>query len=209
MCTVKNKNKIAIIYAKSFDFFSHLWYNILGKKIFKLLKNEGREMFSIGEKIVYPLHGAGIVEAIEQKEILGKKKKYYVMRVYSGNMTVLIPVDNCEEIGVRQVIDKTEAKKVVEYFKTEPLYDDDNWNRRQRENMVKLKSGDIYKVLDVLKDLLYRDKLKGLSTSERKALVNARQIIVSELVMSGFAGAEDIELIMDSIIDGLIKSEKG
>ncbi len=166
-------------------------------------------MFSIGEKIVYPLHGAGIVEAIEQKEILGKKKKYYVMRVYSGNMTVLIPVDNCEEIGVRQVIDKTEAKKVVEYFKTEPLYDDDNWNRRQRENMVKLKSGDIYKVLDVLKDLLYRDKLKGLSTSERKALVNARQIIVSELVMSGFAGAEDIELIMDSIIDGLIKSEKG
>ena len=166
-------------------------------------------MFSIGEKIVYPLHGAGIVEAIEQKEILGKKKKYYVMRVYSGNMTVLIPVDNCGEIGVRQVIDKTEAKKVVEYFKTEPLYDDDNWNRRQRENMVKLKSGDIYKVLDVLKDLLYRDKLKGLSTSERKALVNARQIIVSELVMSGFAGAEDIELIMDSIIDGLIKSEKG
>ncbi len=166
-------------------------------------------MFSIGEKIVYPLHGAGVVESIDEKEILGKKKKYYVMRVYSGNMTVLIPVDNCEEIGVRQVIDKTEAKKVVEYFKTEPLYDDDNWNRRQRENMVKLKSGDIYKVLDVLKDLLYRDKLKGLSTSERKALVNARQIILSELVMSGFAGAEDIELIMDSIIDGLIKSEKG
>lgn len=166
-------------------------------------------MFSIGEKIVYPLHGAGVVEAIDEKEILGKKKKYYVMRVYSGNMTVLIPVDNCEEIGVRQVIDKTEAKKVVEYFKTEPLYDDDNWNRRQRENMVKLKSGDIYKVLDVLKDLLYRDKLKGLSTSERKALVNARQIIVSELVMSGFADIEDIELIMDSIIDSLIKSEKG
>lgn len=166
-------------------------------------------MFSIGEKIVYPLHGAGVVEAIEEKEILGKKKKYYVMRVFSGNMTVLIPVDNSEEIGVRQVIDKTEAKKVVEYFKTEPLYDDDNWNRRQRENMIKLKSGDIYKVLDVLKDLLYRDKLKGLSTSERKALVNARQIIVSELVMSEFAGTEDIELIMDSIIDGLIKSEKG
>ena len=166
-------------------------------------------MFSIGEKIVYPLHGAGVVEAIDEKEILGNKKKYYVMRVYSGIMTVLIPVDNCEEIGVRQVIDKTEAKKVVEYFKTEPLYDDDNWNRRQRENMVKLKSGDIYKVLDVLKDLLYRDKLKGLSTSERKALVNARQIIVSELVMSGFADIEDIELIMDSIIDSLIKSEKG
>ena len=124
-------------------------------------------------------------------------------------MTLLIPVDNCEEIGVRNVIDKSEAKKVIEYFKTEPLYDDENWNRRQRENMNKIKSGDIYKVLDVLKDLLYRDKLKGLSTSERKALGSAKQIVISELIMSGFASDEDIELIMDTIVDGLIADKKG
>ena len=174
-----------------------------------LLKGRMQNMFAIGEKIVYPLHGAGTIEAIEEKEILGCKKKYYVMRVYSGNMTLLIPVDNCEEIGVRNIIDKAEAKKVIEYFKTEPLYDDDNWNRRQRENMNKIKSGDIYKVLDVLKDLLYRDKLKGLSTSERKALNSAKQIVVSELIMSGFASDEDIELIMDTIIDGLISNKEG
>lgn len=174
-----------------------------------LLKGRMQEMFAIGEKIVYPLHGAGTIEAVEEKEILGNKKKYYVMRVYSGNMTLLIPVDNCEEIGVRNIIDKSEAKKVIEYFKTEPLYDEDNWNRRQRENMQKIKSGDIYKVLDVLKDLLYREKLKGLSTSERKALCNAKQIVVSELIMSGFAGPDDIELIMDTIIDGLISNKKG
>ena len=166
-------------------------------------------MFAIGDKIVCPLHGAGTIEAIEEKIILGNKKKYYVMRVYCGNMTLLIPVDNCEEIGVRAVIDKEEAKKVLEHFKTEPLYDDENWNRRQRENMQKIKSGDVYKVLDALKALLYRDKLKGLSTSERKALVSARQIVVSELIMSGFASEEDIELIMDGIIENLITQQKG
>ena len=126
-----------------------------------------------------------------------RKKKYYVMRVYSGNMTLLIPVDNCEEIGVRNVIDKAEAKKVIEYFKTEPLYDDDNWNRRQRENMEKLKSGDIFRVAGVLKELMCREKRKGLSTSERKTLGSARQIILSELIMSEVAGENDIELILD------------
>ncbi len=166
-------------------------------------------MFAIGDKIVYPLHGAGTIEAIEEKEILGVKKKYYVMRVFCGNMTMLIPVDNCDEIGVRTVIDKKEAKEVLEYFKNEPLYDDENWNRRQRENMQKIKSGDIYKVLDALKALLYRERLKGLSTGERKALSSARQIIVSELIMSGFASREDIELIMDGIIDNLIIQQKG
>lgn len=165
-------------------------------------------MFAIGEKIVYPVHGAGTIEAIEEKEILGTKKQYYVMRVYIGNMTVLIPVDNCDEIGVRAVIDKEEAKKVVQYFKTEPLCDDDNWNRRLRENMLKLRSGDIYKVLDVLKDLLYRDKLKGLSTSERKALSSAKQIVVSELILSGFASIEDIEMIFDSIVEQIITDKK-
>jgi len=165
-------------------------------------------MFEIGDKIVYPLHGAGIVEAIEEKEILGQKKKYYVMRTFSGNMTVLIPMDNYEEIGVRAVIDSAEAKKVIEYFKNEPLYDDNNWNRRQRENLDKIKSGNIYKVLDVLKDLMYRDRKKGLSTSERKVLGNAKQIIISELVMSNFAEQEDIEMIMDSIVDGLLSSSE-
>lgn len=165
-------------------------------------------MFGIGDKIVYPLHGAGIVEGIEEKEILGQKKKYYVMRTFYGNMTVLIPMDNYEEIGVRAVIDTVEAKKVVEYFKNEPLYDDNNWNRRQRDNLDKIKSGNIYKVLDVLKDLMYRDRKKGLSTSERKVLGNARQIIISELVMSNFAEQEDVELILDTIVDNLINASE-
>lgn len=161
-------------------------------------------MYAIGDKIVYPLHGAGIIEAIEERVIMGKKQQYYIMRISSCNMTVMIPMNNCEEIGIRDVIDKDEARKVLENFKNEPLHLDDNWNRRQRENLVKIKSGDIYQVLCVLKDLLYRDKVKGLSTSERKILNNARQIIVSELVLSEIATKEDIEAIMDEVVSSLV-----
>lgn len=162
-------------------------------------------MYCIGDKIVYPLHGAGIIEAIEERVIMGKKQEYYIMRISTGSMTVMIPKQNCEEIGVRDVIDKTEAKRVLEYFKNEPLHLDDNWNRRQRQNIVRIKSGDIYQVLIVLKDLLYRDKTKGLSMSERKMLNNARQIIVSELVMSEVASKEDIEMIMEDVVSSLVK----
>lgn len=164
-------------------------------------------MFGVGDKVVYPIHGAGIIDAIEEKTVRGEKKKYFVMNVEYGKMTVLIPVDNCDEI-IRNVMDKAEAKKVIEYFKTEPLYDDSNWNRRQRDNLIKIKSGDIFKVLDVLKDLMYRDKTKGLSTSERKVLGNAKQIVVSELVMSGFADKEDVELILDEVIERLINNHE-
>lgn len=161
-------------------------------------------MYAIGDKIVYPLHGAGIIEAIEERVIMGKKQQYYIMRISSCNMTVMIPMNNCEEIGIRDVIDKDEARKVLENFKNEPLHLDDNWNRRQRENLVKIKSGDIYQVLCVLKDLLYRDRVKGLSTSERKILNNAKQIIVSELVLSEIATREDIEAIMDEVVSSLV-----
>ena len=162
-------------------------------------------MYAIGDKIVYPLHGAGIIEAIEERMIMGKKQKYYIMRISSCNMTVMIPMSNCEEIGIRDVIDKEEAKRVLENFKNEPLHLDDNWNRRQRENLIKIKSGDIYQVVSVLKDLLYRDMVKGLSTSERKILNNARQIIVSELVLSEIATKEDIEAIMEDVISSLVE----
>ena len=162
-------------------------------------------MYAIGDKIVYPLHGAGIIEAIEERMIMGKKQEYYIMRISSCNMTVMIPMSNCAEIGIRDVIDKEEAKRVLENFKNEPLHLDDNWNRRQRENLIKIKSGDIYQVVSVLKDLLYRDMVKGLSTSERKILNNARQIIISELVLSEIATKEDIESIMEEVISSLVE----
>lgn len=162
-------------------------------------------MYGIGDKIVYPLHGAGVIEAIEERVIMGKKQQYYIMRMNACNMTVMIPMQNCTEIGVRDIMSKDEAKKLLEAFKLEPVRMDDNWNRRQRENLVRIKSGDVYQVLSVLKELLIRDKTKGLSTSERKMLTNAKQIIISELVMSEVATKEDIESIMDEVVGALIK----
>ena len=118
----------------------------------------------------------------------------------------MIPMQNCDEIGVRFVIDKEEGAKVLEAFRKAPVCENTNWNKRHRENMQKIKTGDIYQVLDVVKELMYRDRSKGLSTSERKMLNNAKQIMVSELVMSKVAGQNDIESIMCDTVDELFEA---
>ena len=164
-------------------------------------------MYNIGDKIVYPMHGAGVIEAIEEKIILGKKQYYYIMKMtLTGEMTVMIPCQSCDEIGVRFVIDKNEGAKVLEAFRKAPIEENANWNKRHRDNMQKIKTGDIYQVLGVVKELMYRDKSKGLSTSERKMLNNAKQIMVSELVLSKVAGKNDIESIMCDTVDELFEA---
>lgn len=162
-------------------------------------------MYNIGDRIVYPMHGAGIIESIEEREILGNVQRYYIVRIpIASEMTLMLPVDKCTEIGVRDVISKDEACRVLETFRTVEIENDSNWNKRHRENMIKIKSGDIYQVLGVVKELMYRDKAKGLSTSERKMLNNARQIVISELVLSNVAGRDDIESIISDTIDEMI-----
>ncbi|MBS7299217.1 MAG: CarD family transcriptional regulator [Eubacteriales bacterium] len=161
-------------------------------------------MYAIGDKIVYPMHGAGIIEAIEERVVLGKKQNYYIMRIPAGDMTVMIPEESCEDIGVRFVISKDEAGKVLEEFRKIPVTEDNNWNKRHRENMMKIKSGDIYQVLGVVKELMLRDKQKGLSTSERKMLTSAKQIVISELVLSSVADKSDIESIMCDTVEQMI-----
>ncbi len=138
-------------------------------------------MFNIGDKIVYPTHGAGVIEAIEVKKILKEKQSYYIMRMPVGGIVLMIPVNNAEEIGIRSVVDKKEAKKVVAAFGDAVGEFNENWNKRYRENMLKIRSGDIYEVLEVVKMLMLRDKIKGLSTGERKMLNNAKNILLSEL----------------------------
>ncbi len=161
-------------------------------------------MYAVGDKVVHPMHGAGVVEEIKEMEIAGVKRKYYTVRFAMGNMYTNIPVENSENIGIRSIIGKTEAKNVLESFRKMPITDDSNWNKRQRENLVKIKSGDIYQVLGVLKDLMFREKTKGLSTSERKTLGSARQIVVSELLLSSVAELGDIESIMNDTIEALV-----
>ena len=149
-------------------------------------------MYSVGDKVVHPMHGAGTIEEIKEIEIVGKKRQYYVLKFAIGNMVTNVPIENSEEIGIRPVIEKQE------------LEDDANWNKRQRDNLIKIKSGDIYQVILVLKELMYREKIKGLSTSERKTLTSAKQIVVSELVLSEVADVSDIESILNDTVDALV-----
>ena len=141
-------------------------------------------MYNIGDKIVYPMHGAGVIEAIEEREILGKTQSYYIMKMPLGDMKVMIPVKSVDEIGIRKVIKKNVAEDVLLSVHSFSEDVNANWNKRYRENMMKIKTGDVYEVAKVVKTLITRDKERGLSTGERKMLQNAKVILVSELVLS-------------------------
>jgi len=158
-------------------------------------------MFSVGDKVVYPMHGAGVIEAIEDREILGKKKTYYIMRLPLGDMKVMIPTDNVEEIGLRDVISREEVKKVIDVLKAPRTKMSSNWSRRYRANMQKIRSGDIFEVAEVVRNLQLRDREKGLSTGERKMLSNAKQILISELVLADNLNEEQARELIDELFE--------
>lgn len=156
--------------------------------------------YNIGDKVVYPMHGAGVIEAIEEKEILGQCKDYYIMKMPMGNMKVMIPMSNVDEIGIREIVEESVADDVLLALQSYNEDENTNWNKRYRENMIKIKTGDIYEVAHVVKMLMSRDKCKGLSTGERKMLSNAKQILISELVLSkGMPECEIESMVIESI----------
>ncbi len=157
-------------------------------------------MFSIGDKIVHPMHGAGYVDSIIEKTVAGVPKKYYVMKMSNSCMVVLVPIGSCEAIGVREIVSSETALAALESFKTIESDMTSNWNRRYRENMTKIKSGDLMEVAQVVKGLMERDFTKGLSTGERKMLHSAKQIFVSEIVMALSTTNEYVEeLLIEAI----------
>lgn len=158
-------------------------------------------MYHIGDKVVYPMHGAGVISAIEEKEILGEKRQYYVMKMPIGDMKVMIPMDNMVEIGIRTIVDSSIAEEVITILKEAEVDLNSNWNKRYRENMMKIKSGDIREVARVVKALMHRDHEKGLSTGERKMLSNAKQILISELVLVKGIDQQEVERIIEGITE--------
>ena len=157
-------------------------------------------MFNIGDKVVYPMHGAGIIQDIEEKNILGEKTAYYIIKM-PGEVKVMVPTAKAEEIGMRNIIDGETASKVFQVLETDSTEMSLNWNKRYRDNMDKMKSGDIYEVADVVRNLSFKQKERGLSTGEKKMLLNAKQILVSELTLAENAQKEAIEELVDSKID--------
>ena len=154
-------------------------------------------MFNVGDKIVYPMHGAGTIESIEEKDILGETQSYYILKM-PGEVKVMVPTAKAEDIGVRSVIDKESASKVFKVLENDSTEMSMNWNKRYRDNMEKIKSGDIYEVADVVRNLSFKQKEKGLSTGEKKMLLNARQILVSELVLADQSSQDEVENLVDT-----------
>ena len=157
-------------------------------------------MFQVGDKIVHPMHGAGVVEDIVNNKINGVMREYYVLKLPVRAMLVMIPTSNCQEIGVRPVIGREEALCLMEQIPHLQTDVEQNWNRRYRENMDRIKSGNLVEVAHVIKSLVERDKERGLSTGERKMLHSAKDILISELVLSLGSCSEEIETELDRML---------
>lgn len=157
-------------------------------------------MFKIGDKIVYPMHGAGVIETIEERSILDEKQSYYIIRM-PGEVKVMVPTAKAEEIGVRNIIDKETAGKVINVLEQDSTEMSMKWNKRYRDNVEKMKSGDIFEVADIVRNLSFKQKDKGLSTTEKKMLLNAKQILVSELVLAESKGKDEVEALVENKIN--------
>lgn len=157
-------------------------------------------MFIIGDKIVYPMHGAGIIEEIEEKKILGEIREYYILRVPCGDMKIMIPVNCSDEIGVRAIVSAEQLSGVIDLLGADSTEMSGNWNRRYRENMEKLKTGDICNVAEVVRNLTRTDRTKKLSTGEKKMLSNAKQILISEIILASEISHEEAEKIIEATV---------
>ena len=166
-------------------------------------------MFKVGDKIVYPMHGAGTIESIEEREILGEKQKYYIMKMPVGDIKVMVPTKNAELIGVRDVVDGNVAQNVLDVLGQGATDMSSNWNKRYRDNQDKMKSGDICELADVVRNLTFRQKSKGLATGEKKMLSNAKQILISELVLAEAMTKEQVETLIDEKIDEAYSISQG
>ncbi len=148
-------------------------------------------MFTIGDKVCYPMHGVGVIEAIEERTVLGETQSYYILRFISGRMTAMVPVNTADSVGLRALIDREECKRIMDFLLGEPCEENDNWNQRYRDNYSKLRGGNIYDVADVIKCLNRRETQKSLSAGERKMLLTARQVMLAELsVVTGMDESE-------------------
>ncbi len=159
-------------------------------------------MFKIGDQIVHPMHGAGVVEGLEKR---GEQEQvYYVLRLFSGNLKVLVPADKIQKLGVRRVIKKNEIDSVVKVLQREdPDNTIHNWNHRYRANLEKIRTGDVFAVAEVVRSLMRQDKKKGLSSGEKRMLESAFQILSSELVLAGNMELGEVEnMIKDAIAEG-------
>ena len=164
-------------------------------------------MFNVGDKVVYPMHGAGTIDSIDKKNILDEEVEYINISM-PGGVKVMVPSNQASKQGLRNIISQNDVEKVFCVLETDETAMSDNWNKRYRDNMDKMKSGDIYEVADVVRNLRFKQKEKGLSTGEKKMLNNAKQILVSELVLVENTTNAEMEKLVDNKIDVSFKENR-
>ena len=157
-------------------------------------------MFSIGDLVVHPMHGAGVIDDIVRERVAGTTKEYYVFKMPMGGLILKIPTENSQAIGIRKVISKAEADELLEAIPSIAVEHNANWNKRYQENLLRLKSGDLREVAQVIKGRMRRDALRGLSTGERKMLHSAKQIMISELVLVLDSDYKSVEGQLDHVM---------
>jgi len=157
-------------------------------------------MFKVGDKVVYPMHGAGKIQSIEERAIGDEIQSYYIIKM-PGEVKVMVPTAKAEANGLRYIIDKETAGKVINVLQEDCTEMSDKWNKRYRENVEKIKTGNIYEVADIVRNLAFKQKNKSLSTTEKKMLLNAKQILVSELVLVEDKDREEVENLVDQKIN--------
>ena len=158
-------------------------------------------MFIQGDRISYPMHGAGYIEAVEERLFLDEKRRYYILKFSEGDIKVHVPVETAEKAGLRQIISSDECNRVMESFKSLDDADEStNWNRRNRENLEKMKSGNVFEIAAVIKALLKREALKSLSSSEKKMLGTSMQILVSELALASNTKDEEVKILISNML---------
>lgn len=158
-------------------------------------------MYQVGDKIVYPLHGAGIIAAIEEKEILGEKKEYYIIKMIIGKIQMMIPIEKTEQVGIRAIISEDQMEDVFLTFHEGESDSFSIWNQRYRVNAEKVSSGDFYKVAEVIRDLTRLNKVKSLGTGEKKMLDNAMRILISEMELVREIDEKQATLFLDQIVN--------
>ena len=157
-------------------------------------------MFNVGDLAVYPAHGVGIIEKIESQEISGCRQDFYVMRILDNDMIIMIPTQNVNNVGLREIIGQNEVPKLYSILKKrDVIIDNQTWNRRYREYMEKIRTGSVYEVAEVYRDLLILKVEKELSFGERKMLDTARGLLVKEISLAKKVEEEQIEKDLDRI----------
>ena len=158
--------------------------------------------FEVGETVIYAQHGAALIEAVEMRTVKGEDKLYLVLKVAQGDLTVRVPAENVDLVGVREVVNSHDLDRVFDVLRAKVAEEPTNWSRRYKANLEKIASGNVIKVSEVVRDLWRRERDRGLSTGEKRMLSKARDILISELALAENTNKDKAEALLDEVLVG-------